>query len=97
MRKFGDAANRFVYGANATDVERMGLFKNCMFWGAKLSSAIPAQNVGFAAPQTEGDVLLWDCGSIRASTSMSTTTGVFILGYTPDATGAAAGIAIQAA
>lgn len=97
LRKCGDSANRFVYGANATDVERMGLFKKCLFWNAKLASAVPAQNVAFAATQTQGEVLLWDCGAVNAATAMSTTTGVFVLGYTPDATGAAAGIAIQAA
>jgi len=97
LRKCGSTANRFVYGAGATDVERMGLFKNCLFWSAKLSSAIPAQNVAFGASLTDGNVLLWDCVSINAATAMSTTTGVFIHGYTPDATGAAAGIAIQAA
>lgn len=96
-RKSGNAANRFVYGANATDVERMGLFNNCIFWNAKLSAATPAQNVAFGAAQTEGEVLLNNCASINAGTAMSTTTGVFIHGYTPDATGAAAGIAIQAA
>lgn len=97
LRKCGNSANRFVYGANATDVERMGLFKKCLFWNTKLASATPAQNVAFGAAQTQGYVLLWDCASIGAATAMSTTTGVFVHGYTPDATGAAAGIAIQAA
>lgn len=97
LRKCGNVANRFVYGAGATDVERMGMFKKCVFWAAKLSTAIPAQNVAFGSALTDGDVLLWDCVSVHAGTAMSTTTGVFIHGYTPDATGAAAGIAIQAA
>jgi hypothetical protein len=97
LRNCGNTANRFVYGANATDVERMGLFKKCLFWNTKLAADTPAQNVAFAASQTEGYVLLWDCASIGAATAMSTTTGVYVQGYTPDATGAAAGIAIQAA
>lgn len=96
-RKCGNSANRFVYGANATDVERMMLFDHCLFFNTKLATATPAQNVAFGASQTEGYVLLWDCASIGAATAMSTTTGVFIQGYTPDATGAAAGIAIQCA
>jgi hypothetical protein len=97
LRKCGNSGNRFVYGANATDVERMGLFKKCLFWNAKLASATPAQNVAFGSAQTQGEVLLWDCGAVNAGTAMSTTAGVFVLGYTPDASGAAAGIAIQGA
>lgn len=97
LRNCGNSANRFMYGSGATDVERMGLIKNSLFWAAKLSTAIPAQNVAFGSSLTDGNVLLWDCASINAGTAMSTTTGVFIHGYTPDATGAAAGIAIQAA
>ena len=96
-RKSGNSGNRFVYGANATDVERIGLFKKCLFWNAKLAAATPAQNVAFGASLTEGEVLLWDCAAQNAGTAMSTTTGVFVLGGTPDATGAAAGISIQAA
>lgn len=97
LRKCGNSGNRFVYGANATDVERMGLFKKCLFWNAKLSTATPAQNVAFGSAQTQGEVLLWDCAAQNCGTAMSTTTGVFVLGCTPDATGAAAGISIQAA
>ena len=96
-RKSSNAANRFVYGANATDVERICIFKKCVFANAKLSAGTPAQNVAFASAQTQGEVLLWDCVSMNAGTAMSTTTGVFVMGYTPDATGAAAGIPIQAA
>lgn len=93
-RKFGDVANRFVYGANATDVERMMLFKSCVFWGAKLSTAVPDQNVALGATQTEGDILLWNCSSIRAATAMSTTTGVFVDSPVPAA--ATSGISLQA-
>jgi len=79
-RKCGNTGNRFVYGANATDVERMLLFDRCLFVNAKLAAAVPAQNVAFGATQTEGEVLLWDCASMNAATAMSTTTGVFALG-----------------
>jgi len=96
-RKSSNSANRFVYGANATDIERMCVFKECLFMNNKLSAGTPAQNVAFGATLTVGEVLLWDCASMNAGTAMSTTTGVFILGYTPDATGAAAGIGIQGA
>lgn len=96
-RKFGNTANRFIYGAGATDIERMMVLNNCTFIGAKLSTAIPAQNIAFGSSLTDGDVLLKNCTSIRASTAFSTTTGVFTADTTPDATGAAAGIAIQCA
>lgn len=93
-RKCGDTGNRFVYGANATDVERMLLFKRCLFVNAKLATATPAQNVAFGATQTEGQVLLWDCSSINAGTAMSTTTGVFV--DSPVPTAATSGISVQA-
>jgi len=96
-RRSSNVANRFVYGAAATDIERFCVFKSCLFANAKNASAIPAQNVAFGASLTVGEVLLWDCVSMNAATAMSTTTGVFIQGYTPDATGAAAGIPFQAA
>lgn len=96
-RQSSDVANRFVYGANALDVLRLCVFKSCLFANAKNSAAVPAQNVAFGSSLTNGQVLLWDCASLNAATAMSTTTGVFIIGYTPDATGAAAGIPIQAA
>ena len=94
-RRSSNAANRFVYGANATDIERFCIFKNCSFLNAKNATGTPAQNVAFGASLTVGEVLLWDCVALNAGTAMSTTTGVFVQGYTPDATGGAAGIAIQ--
>ena len=89
-----DTANRFVYGANATDVERLALFDDCKFICNGASSAIPAQNVAFGAPLTVGSVLLNNCVGLNASTAMSTTTGVFVNGAVPAA--ATTGIAVQA-
>lgn len=94
-RKCGNTGNRFVYGANATDVERLMLIEDCIFWNTALATATPAQNVAFGATQTEGSVLLRNCSSIGAATAMSTTTGVFIDGAAP--TAATSGIAVQAA
>ena len=93
LRKCGDTGNRFVYGANATDVERKGLFDRCLFWNAKLAAATPAQNVAFGASQTEGEVLLWGCMSQNAGTAMSTTTGVFVGGFDQGADSTAEGAA----
>ena len=93
-RKAGNTANRFVYGAEANAVERLGLFKECIFWNTALAGAKPAQNVAFGATQTDGSVLLLNCSSIGADTAMSTTTGVFVDGPVP--TAGTTGISVQA-
>lgn len=80
-----NAANRFVYGAAATDIERIAEFDNCKFINNGASTATPAQNVAFGATLTVGSVLLNNCVSINAGTAMSTTTGVFINGAVPAA------------
>jgi len=90
-KKAGHINNRFVYGANATDIERMLFFENCKFISQKLSVAAPDQCVSFAAEQTQGCVLLKDCVSI-GNTKLSTTTGVYIVGAVP--TYATSGIAV---
>jgi len=89
-----NTANRFVYGANAADVERLMQFNECSFINNGISAAIPAQNVAFGATLTVGMVLLNRCTSLNASTAMSTTTGVFVDGAAP--TAATSGIAVQA-
>lgn len=93
-KKAGHVNNRFVYGANADDVERMLLFDNCLFFSQKLSLAAPAQCVAFGATQTAGIVLLRNCTSV-GNTKLSTTTGVYVDGAVP--TAATSGIAVQAA
>lgn len=92
-KRASDVANRFVYGANATDVERMLLFDNCTFFSTKLSSAAPAQCVAFGAEQTQGFCLIKDCTSI-GNTKLSTTTGVYVSGSVP--TYATTGISVAA-
>lgn len=93
-RRSSHVNNRFVYGANASDIERFCVFKDCLFANAKNATAVPAQNVGFASSLTVGEVLLWGCSSMNAATAMSTTTGVFVDGAAPDA--ATSGISVQA-
>jgi hypothetical protein len=58
LYKCGDTDNRFVYGANATDVERMLSFENCKFINNVLSAQTPGVAVDFGAAQTEGAVFL---------------------------------------
>ena len=89
-----NAANRFIYGANATDVERIMELKGCSFINNGASSATPGQNVAFGSALTVGSVLLNDCISVNAATAMSTTTGVFVSGAVPAAD--TSGIALQA-
>ena len=97
LQKAAHIDARFAYGHNATDVERRLLFIRPIFINAKLAAATPAQSIALGAAQTEGYVLVIDPASVGSATAISTTTGVYVNGYTPDATGAAAGIAIQAA
>ncbi len=91
VKKAGHVNNRYFYGANATDVERMLHIKNSLFFAGKLSTAVPAQCVAFAAEQTEGYCLIDNCSSI-GNTKLSTTTGVYITGAVP--TYATSGIAV---
>lgn len=93
-RRSSNVANRFVYGANATDIERFCIFKGCLFANAKNAAAVPAQNVAFGSSLTVGEVLLWNCSSMNAATAMSTTTGVFV--DSPVPTAGTSGISVQA-
>lgn len=93
-RNCGNAANRFVYGAAGSDVERINVFENCLFTNNAVAAAKPAQNVAFGAAITTGFVLLKGCSSINADTAMSTTVGVFVDGPVPAAD--TTGIALQA-
>ena len=89
-----DTANRFIYGANATDVERIMKIEHSAFINNGASSATPAQNVAFGSSLTVGSVLINRCTSANADTAMSTTTGVFVDGAAPAA--ATSGISVQA-
>lgn len=91
-RKCGNSGNRLVYGANATDVERLMWFKDCLFYNNLLASADPAQAIAFGSSQTEGSVVLQGCATVSC-TKPSTTTGVFIADA---ASNAAGGLVTQA-
>lgn len=93
-RKAGNNANRFVYSAGATDVERMLMFKDCTFLAAKLSSATPDEVIGGAAAQTEGHIILKDCAAYNCD-KWSTLTGV--LGNMPTADSSMDTVGVQAA
>lgn len=84
----------FVYAANATDVERMLLFKRCGFINNLASSATPAQAIAGAATLTVGNIILDPACYGTKVTKMSTTTGVLVTG---PAVSSAQGIAVNAA
>lgn len=91
IRRAGHVNNRFMYGANATDIERMLHIKDSLFFNTKLATALPAQCVAFGAEQTQGFALIDNCTSIN-NTKLSTTTGVYISGTVP--TYATSGISV---
>lgn len=88
----GHINGRHVYAANATDVERIMVFDNCIFANSKIAAAVPAQCIETPS-LTVGQILVKDCSSIN-NTKLSTSTGVLITGAVP--TYATTGIAINA-
>lgn len=72
-----------IYGANATDVERMLLVKNSTFFSNKLAAATPAHAVGFGAAQTEGSILLQDCASVDHTVMAQAAVGIYVAGAVP--------------
>lgn len=83
-----------IYGANATDVERMLLVKNSTFMSNKLGAATPAHAVGFGAAQTEGTVLLQDCVAVDHTVMAQASVGVYVAGAVP--TFGTTGVAVAA-
>jgi hypothetical protein len=82
-RKAGGTEAVMIYGANATDVERLLLCKNCSFINNVLSAALPAHAVGFGAAQTEGTVLLQDCTSVDCTVMAQAAVGIYVSGAVP--------------
>lgn len=72
-----------IYGANATDVERMLLVKNSVFLSNALGAATPAHAVGFGVAQTEGTVLLKDCASVDHTVMAQAAVGIYVAGAVP--------------
>ena len=94
LRKCGNTGNRFIYGANATDVERMLLIRNSVFFSNPLGSATPALGVDFGAAQTQGAVLIdQHCSSVDVTALGATGEGVYTLAPSSP-TYATAGIAV---
>jgi len=66
-----------IYGANATDVERMLLVKDSVFLSNALGAATPAHAVGFGAAQTQGSVVLKGCTSVDHTVMAEASVGIF--------------------
>ncbi len=83
-----------IYGANATDVERMLLVKDSIFLSNKLGAATPAHAVGFGAAQTEGSVILKNCTSVDHTVMAEAAVGIYVDGAVP--TFATTGVSVAA-
>lgn len=81
--KADDTDKHFVYGANATDVERMFMMKDCTFYNTKLATGVPAHAVGFGAAQTQGSVILKDCASVNCTIMAEAAVGIYVAGAVP--------------
>lgn len=92
--KADDTDKVFIYGANATDVERMFLVKDCTFYNTKLASGVPAHAVGFGAAQTEGSVILKNCTSVNCTIMAQAAVGIYVDGAVP--TFATTGVSVAA-
>ena len=79
-RKCWNVANRFIYGANATDVERFLLIKGCQFISNPLWAATPAVWVDFGAWQTQWGVLIdQNCSAMDVTVLGATWEGIYTL------------------
>lgn len=94
LGKADDTDKVFVYGANATDVERMLMFKDCTFLNNPLSAGTPAHAVGFGAAQTQGAVFLKNCSSVDCTIMAQAAVGIYVDGAVP--TFATTGVSVAA-
>jgi len=81
--KAGGTEHVDIYGANATDVERMFYMKDCLFFNSILAAADPAHAVGFGAAQTEGQVILKNCTSVLHIVMKEASRNIYIDGAVP--------------
>jgi len=72
----GGATNTFVYSPAADDVERMLLFKNCLFYADVTSSSTPDVAIDAAATLTVGRIVAIGCVEVGC-TAFATATGIW--------------------
>ena len=73
----------FVYGKNATDVERSLTFIRPILWNAVLAAADPANAINFGAAQTQGDVLVIDPAYINTTIVGGASLNIYVTGAVP--------------
>lgn len=83
LSKAGGTEAVRIYGANATDVERMFIVQNSIFLNNILSAATPAHAVGFGAAQTQGTVILKNCTSIDHTVMKQASMAIYVDGAVP--------------
>jgi len=83
LAKADDTDKVMVYGANATDVERLFLMKDCTFFNNPLAAGTPAHAVGFGAAQTQGAVILKNCTSVDCTVMAQAAVGIYVDGAVP--------------
>jgi hypothetical protein len=81
--KAGGTEHVAIYGANATDIERMLLVKDSVFLNNILSAATPAHAVGFGAAQTQGVVLLKNCTAVDHTVMKQAAMNIYVDGAVP--------------
>jgi len=80
LSKAGGNEHNAVYGANATDVERMLQFKGCTFFNNPLSAATPDAAIAFGAAQTEGAVFCdTNCAVVNIVVMGTTGQNIFVV------------------
>jgi len=95
LGKADDTDKVFVYGANATDVERSLTFKGCTFFNNPLSAGTPAAAIAFGAAQTQGAVFCDGlCACVDCSVMGTTGQNIFVI-QQDGATYATAGLSAQ--
>lgn len=94
LSKAGGTEAVRIYGANATDIERLFLVKDSVFFNNPLSAATPAHAVGFGAAQTEGAVILKNCTSVDNTVMAQAAVGIYVDGAVP--TFATTGVSVAA-
>jgi len=79
LAKADDTDKVFVYGANATDVERKLSFYGCTFFNNPLSAGTPAAAIAFGAAQTEGAVFCdANCAIVDVTVLGTTGQNIFV-------------------
>jgi len=68
----------FMYGKNATDIERRLVIKNCIFMNCILATATVADAVNFGAAQTSGEVLMINPASTNCTAIAGASLNIYV-------------------